>query len=453
LAAPVEESRTLQACLNDLIAILALPAFWSGREPSLVIGAVLDALVRMQHLDFACLRLHASIDGAPGEIVRWDARRNPAATARAISYALASLPRNVPTSHHVMPNPGGSGEVRVAAFRLGLRDDIGLLVAASRRPDFPTRIESLLLEVAENQVAIALQDARHTGEQRQAAKELGQRVAERTQELTAVNAELRRQMVEGRRSADELRRAHEELTRVTRVTALGELAASIAHEVNQPLAAVVVNAQACLRWLAGQPPNLAEVRACVERVVRDGNRAAEVVARIRAFVRRSESQKAPVDVREAIEDVLDLIRDRAQFHQIALQTTVEHGIPLVLADRVQLQQVVLNLAINAIEAMRFVSQHARVLQFSASLAAPGSVLVAVRDSGDGLDPTTRDRVFEAFYTTKRDGMGMGLAISRSIVEEHGGRLWTTANDGPGETFQFTLPAALPASSAAGFQQV
>jgi C4-dicarboxylate-specific signal transduction histidine kinase len=260
-------------------------------------------------------------------------------------------------------------------------------------------------------------------------------------------------MVERRISADELRRAHEDLTRVTRVTALGELAASIAHEVNQPLAAVVVNGQACLRWLAGQPPNLTEVRESVERMVRDANRAGDVVARIRAFVRRSESRKAPVDVRDAIEEVLSLIRDRAQFHQIALQTTVALGTPPVLADRVELQQVVLNLAINSIEAMRFVSQRARMLQFSASPAAPGGVLIAVRDSGDGIDPATRDRVFDAFYTTKRDGMGMGLAISRSIVEDHGGRLWVTANDGPGETFQFTLPAALPASSAAGFQQV
>jgi C4-dicarboxylate-specific signal transduction histidine kinase len=446
-ADPVDECARLQACLNDLIAVLALPAFWSGREPSLVIGAVLDAAVRMQRLDFACLRLHASIDGAPGEIVRWDARRNPAATARAISYALAALPRNVPLAQHVMPNPAGSGEVRVAVLRLGLRDDMGLFVAASRRPDFPTRIESLLLEVAENQVAIALQDARHVGEQRQAAKELEQRVAERTQELSAVNAELRREAAGRRESEEALGRAHEELTRVTRVSALGELAASIAHEVNQPLAALVVNGHACQRWLAAAPPNLGEVREGLQRMLRDANRAGDVVARIRAFVRRGESRKTRVDVREAIAEVLSLIRDRAQHLDVAVRTTVDEDLPPVLADAVQLQQVILNLAINAMEAMSQAGQGARVLELIACAAAPGSVLVAVRDSGGGLEPAARERVFDAFYTTKPEGMGMGLAISRSIVEAHGGRLWVTANHGPGETFQFTLPAA----TLTGFQ--
>lgn len=418
----LEESRRLQACLNDLIAVLALPAFWSGREPSLVIGALLDALVKMQRLDFACLRLHSSIDGAPGEIVRWDARRNPQATARGISCALAFLPRNVPISYHVMPDPAGGGQVRVAALRLGLRDDMGLLVAASRRQDFPTRVESLLLEVAENQVAIALHDA--------------------------VNAELRREMVEHRESEEALRRAHEELMHVTRVVALGELAASIAHEVNQPLAAVVVSGQACLRWLDAQPPNVEEAREGLERMVRDANRAANVVARIRAFVRRGAPQRGPIDVREAMEDVVSLIGERALDHQVELRSTVALGLPPVFADRVQLQQVILNLAINAIEAMCQVSQRARMLEITAAAAAPGSVLIAVRDSGNGLDPAARGRVFDAFYTTKPDGMGMGLAISRSIVEAHGGRLWVTANDGPGETFQLTLPAASPA----GFQQ-
>jgi C4-dicarboxylate-specific signal transduction histidine kinase len=306
-------------------------------------------------------------------------------------------------------------------LRLGLRDDMGLLVAASRRQDFPTRVESLLLEVAENQVAIALQDA--------------------------VNAELRREMVEHRESEEALRRAHEELMHVTRVVALGELAASIAHEVNQPLAAVVVSGQACLRWLAAQPPNLEEVREGLERMVRDANRAANVVARIRAFVRRGAPQRGPVDVREAMEDVVSLIGERALSHQVELRSTVALGLPPVFADRVQLQQVIVNLAINAIEAMRQVSQRARMLEISAAAAAPGSVLIAVRDSGNGLDPAARERAFDAFYTTKPDGMGMGLAISRSIVEAHGGRLWVTANDGPGETFQLTLPAASPAGSS------
>jgi C4-dicarboxylate-specific signal transduction histidine kinase len=278
------------------------------------------------------------------------------------------------------------------------------------------------------------------------------RPSEHELRLTDLYARQAAETIERTRAEDTLHRTKDELARVTRVVTLGELASSIAHEVNQPLAAIVANSSAGTRWLATRPPNLDEANAALMRIVRDANRASEVVARIRAFVRRAESHRAALQVHDALQDVAALVRDAAVQHNVALEIVAQRDTPTVLADRVQLQQVLLNLAMNAIEAMRHAADHARVLQLAARPFSSESVLIAVRDSGSGLDPLARDRVFDAFYTTKAEGMGMGLAISRSIVEEHGGRLWATPNEGsPGETFLFTLPIA--ASSPAGFQHV
>jgi PAS domain S-box-containing protein len=244
-----------------------------------------------------------------------------------------------------------------------------------------------------------------------------------------------------RKIAEEaLAQAQSELARVTRVTTMGELAASIAHEVNQPLAAVVANGQACLRWLAAAPPNVQEADDAVRRIIRDANRASDVIARIRQFLKRGDSNRTKVHIDEVIDDVLCLIQDQAHTHGVSLCGKSAGGLPPVMVDRVQLQQVILNLVINAIEAMGAVAAPPRALEVGA-VCQHGDVVVAVRDSGIGLDPRHRDRIFDTFYTTKPDGMGMGLAISRSIVEAHGGRLWATSNEGPGVTFQFTLPVA------------
>jgi PAS domain S-box-containing protein len=244
---------------------------------------------------------------------------------------------------------------------------------------------------------------------------------------------------EQRRAEAALRRAQEQVARVTRAMSMGELTASIAHEVNQPLAAIVANGNACLRWLARDPPELEEARGGAERIVRDANRASEVIAGIRAFLMRGEPHRARTDLEELIDEVIALVLGDARAHDVSLQRAVAADLPSVVADRAQLQQVLLNLAKNAIEAMSSLTGRARVLEFGADRHGGASVVVAVRDSGVGLDPQDETRIFDHFYTTKPDGLGMGLAISRSIVEAHGGRLWAAANDGPGETFRFTLP--------------
>jgi two-component system sensor kinase FixL len=247
-------------------------------------------------------------------------------------------------------------------------------------------------------------------------------------------------ITERKRAEEALHRAQTELAHVTRVATLGEMTASIAHEVNQPLGAVVNNASACLRWLAGQAPNLEEARKSAALIIADGHRASEIISRIRALAKKAPPQKDWLDINETILEVIALARSEAQGNRIALQTQLSDDMPLILGDRIQLQQVILNLIINAIEAMSGVGEGPRELQVSSGKDDSQGALVAVRDSGPGLDPKSLDHLFTAFFTTKPKGMGMGLAISRSIIEAHGGRLWATANQLRGATFRFTLPA-------------
>jgi C4-dicarboxylate-specific signal transduction histidine kinase len=210
--------------------------------------------------------------------------------------------------------------------------------------------------------------------------------------------------------------------------------------VNQPIAATVMNAEAALRWLGAQPPNLEKVRGALGLIVEDGTRASNVIGGIRALIKKVPPRQACLDINEAIREVIALTRGEAAKTGVSVQTDLADGLPLVYGDRVQLQQVILNLIINAIEAMSGVAETPRALLISTGQAEPGGVLVTVRDTGPGLDPSSVDRLFEAFYTTKPEGMGMGLSISRSIIEDYGGRLWASANVPRGAMFQFTVPA-------------
>jgi len=247
---------------------------------------------------------------------------------------------------------------------------------------------------------------------------------------------------ERKRAEEALREAQAELAHVTRVTTLGEMTASIAHEINQPLAAVVNNASACLRWLAGQVPNLEEARQSAALIIADGHRAGEIISRIRALAKKAPPQKDWVNINETILEVIALARSEVEGNRVSLQTQLSDDVPLIVGDRIQLQQVILNLITNAIEAMSGVGERPRVVQVGSSKDESQGVRITVRDSGTGLDPKSLDHLFTAFYTTKPQGMGMGLAISRSIIEAHGGRLWAVPNDGPGATFQFTLDVGI-----------
>jgi PAS domain S-box-containing protein len=247
-----------------------------------------------------------------------------------------------------------------------------------------------------------------------------------------------------RKQAEELRASLHatqlELAQVSRLTTMGELAASIAHEVNQPLTAVTNNANACLRLLARHSLEPEVLRRTLEEIVADGSRASAVIARIRAFIKKAPAEKKELDINDVIQEVLALARRELSENRVLLELQLKKTLPLVLVDRVQLQQVLLNLIMNGIEAMTAVTDRRRMLWVQSRVDESGDILVAVRDSGAGLGSDS-DRVFTPFFTTKANGMGMGLPISRSLVESHGGRLWATPNSPQGAIFSFTLPAA------------
>ena len=251
--------------------------------------------------------------------------------------------------------------------------------------------------------------------------------------------ERKRAETEMRESEQRYRELQMELARANRVATMGQLSASIAHEINQPIAAVIANANAGLRWLGARPQELDEVRQALARIVRDGKRAGEVIERVRALVKKAPPRRDRLDINEAVREVISLTQAEIQRSRVGLRTWLADDLPLVPGDRVQLQQVIVNLIVNAVEAMSGASDGPRELTIASGADDSNDVFVEVQDTGPGLDPANLDRLFQSFYTTKPDGMGMGLAISRSIVEAHGGGLSASPNKPRGAVFRLTLP--------------
>jgi PAS domain S-box-containing protein len=250
-------------------------------------------------------------------------------------------------------------------------------------------------------------------------------------------------ITERKRAEESLRQAQADLARINRVTTMGELTASLAHEVSQPLAAAVTNANTCLRWLTRDHPDVEEARAAAMRIVKDGTRAAEIIKRIRLLFKKGTSERELVDVNEVIREMTVLLRSEAARYAVAMRTDLSADIPHVMADRVQLQQVLLNLMINGIDAMKDVVGK-RELAIKSQKAQDDRILVSVSDTGVGLPPQQADQIFKAFFTTKPEGTGMGLSISHSIVEAHGGHLWAADNTPRGASLYFTLPTKVEA---------
>ena len=249
-----------------------------------------------------------------------------------------------------------------------------------------------------------------------------------------------------KRAERALQTAQAELAHVTRVTTLGEMSASIAHEVNQPLAAIVTNSEAALRWLGRDVPDLEEARAAIGQVAKEGRRAGGVIRKIREFSKKADPQMARLDINEVLEEAVTLLRHEALRHQVTMELELEWGFLPVCGDRVQLQQVIINLAMNGMQAMATVHDRDRMLVMRTHRQQSERVIVAVEDVGIGVKPEHADQLFNAFYTTKSGGLGMGLAICRSIIEAHGGRLWAEANVPRGAVFSFTVPGVAASTS-------
>ena len=246
-------------------------------------------------------------------------------------------------------------------------------------------------------------------------------------------------ITERKHAEEALRQAQTDLAHASRVTTMGELTASLAHEVNQPIAATVTDANTCLRWLAGDTPNIEEARAAAMRIVKDAKRAAEIISRTRLLFKKGIAERELVDVNEVIREMIVLLNSEATRYSVSMWTELAADLPQVMGDRVQLQQVTMNLIMNAIDAMKDVGGR-RELAVKSQPAEVEHLMVSVNDTGIGLPPQHAEQIFNAFFTTKLQGIGMGLSISRSIVESHGGRLWAAANSPRGANFYFTLSA-------------
>ncbi len=277
-------------------------------------------------------------------------------------------------------------------------------------------------------------------------------LAAKVQELKSANEALHAENVERKLAEAALQKAQAELAHITRMTTMGELTASIAHEVNQPLTAVLNNANACLDLLPKGAPNIEAVREALTEIIDDADRAGAVILRVRQLAKRTPVERSLLDLRDVVNDVLALARYESVARGVTIRTDLSQDLPSVLGDRVQLQQVLLNLVMNGVDAMNSVPEKTRILLVLGkhdATAGTSAVLLCVQDAGVGLKAEEMERLFEPFYTTKANGMGMGLTISRSIIEAHGGRLWTEPNRGPGATFLFSLPAAPKHPGASG----
>jgi C4-dicarboxylate-specific signal transduction histidine kinase len=275
-------------------------------------------------------------------------------------------------------------------------------------------------------------------------EELELRVVERTSQLLLANEDLTREILErqhaeeqGEQERERLRQARADLVYVSRLTTMGELTASLAHEIRQPISAASINANACMRWLSHDEPAIAEARESAAAIVDNVNRASEIMNHIGGLFQKAAPLRESMDVNEVIQEMVPLLRSEATHYAVSIKPELKGGLPKVMGDRVQLQQVLMNLTLNGIDAMK---ETERVKELTiTSEVGDGELVVSVSDTGIGIPPQNADRIFDAFYTTKSHGIGMGLAISRSIVESHGGRLWATSNSGRGANFHLTLP--------------
>jgi len=391
---------------------------WEDRGLQPLLAEVLDASIRLLNADFGNVQLYdpdagvlriVAQQGFEQEFLDYfdGVRKGTASCGRALETQRRIVVEDVLadpsfTPHMKIVATAGYRAVQSTPLISRSGEPLGMLSTHFRRPHRPSERDLRLLDLY----------ARHAAE-----------------------------IIERRRADESLRRLQEDLAHVARISTMGELTASIAHEVNQPLAAVSTNADACLRWLMRREPNLEEARDALERIIRESNRAGDVISRIRALSSKTTRQRTRLQLNDIVREVLTLAQSKLMSQQISLTVDLSATLPEVLGDRVQLQQVLLNLILNAIDAIQPVVDRPRELRIRTSAAITGEVQLIVCDSGVGLDSLTQKRLFEPFFTTKPEGMGLGLSLSRRIVQTHGGQLRATPNSDCGTTFLIVLPSA------------
>jgi C4-dicarboxylate-specific signal transduction histidine kinase len=417
-----DENLRLRAALRDLVALSTIPAGWIGIEPRTIAAGLADILAESLCFDFAFVRLLDPTGGATIDVT------SGCATREFLDWLQAQLSTlDESLRKQIIPNVVGLDDrlksLRGIVIPIGFNAYAGLVAVGCERSDFPTETDRMLLTVAANHAAIAFRSANLIHERRRAEEgvrkardELEMKVMERT-------AELQRTMAE--------------LTHMNRVATAGVLAASIAHEINQPLTGIVMSASAARRWLALREPNIEETRDALDQIERDGHRAGEIITSLRGMFKKETQARKPTDLNKLIFAVLAIVRHELQKHGVELRTELDETLPALEGDRVQLQQVVLNLVMNAIEAMQSIAP--RILSIRSCVSKPNFVHVAVEDTGTGIDPSNHDHIFNPMFTTKERGMGIGLSVCNSIIRSHNGRIWVTRGIDTGSIFQFELP--------------
>jgi len=409
-------ARRLRQFASRLNALLARRASADAQSDSRILSALSDTLMHLLDLRFVFARLHPMTHGAPRDHLSINSHYRDRTERSSLAAALEPWLSRASTSD-LRPSQLQIGAETVTITSLSSRSKIipATLVVGAMRPTFPTPYDELLLQATVGQAMLALME-----ETREHDRE--------SHEPAAI----------AQNGSDFIGLAH-----ASRVLSLGELTASLAHEINQPLAAIVTHADAARRWLERTPPEYDRARTALNHIVRDGNRASAILQRVRAFSIKSEPSRAPVSINEVIREVISLTAHEISRDAVALTTDLAEGLPTVSADHIELQQVVLNLVINSLEALRPVADRPRYLAITSTRHDAMTLEVRVRDNGNGIDAQHLARMFEPFFTTKSGGMGLGLAISRRIIEAHNGSLRASANAGWGLTLAFTLPVPKP----------